>query len=181
MNIFKDTIEYLTKFFQWWIIVMPWEKAVRVRFGKNIKILSEGTHFRIPFFDAIYLQSTRMRVVQMPIQTISTKDNQTLTLTVCAGYSISNIETLYQKMAMPESTITNMVMGEISDYIFSRNLLDCKPEDLEKIVMARLNLDDYGISYDYVKVVGYAVVRTYRLIQDQHWTPNNLDVSMKVQ
>ena len=179
MNYIRDTLEYLSKLFQWWVIVLPWEKAIRIRLGKRVKVLSAGTHFRIPFIDTIYLQSTRLRVVQMAPQTISTKDKQTLTVVVCAGYSISDIEVLYQKMFQPESTISNIVMGETAQHIFSHYLEDCKPIDIEEKVMAKLNSEDYGIRYEYVKVIGYAIVKTFRLIQDHHWTPDSLNTNTK--
>lgn len=177
MNYFKEVLDYLTKIFQWWVIISPWEKAIRVRFGKHTKILDGGTHFRIPFFDIVYVQCFRMRVVQMPVQTISTKDGHTLSVVICGGYSIKNIEKLYNRMAMPEGTISNMIMGEASQYIYSHNLTECNPELLEAKILERLNLDDFGIKYEYVKVLGYAVVKTFRLIQDQSWMPNALDVN----
>lgn len=158
---------------------MPWEKAIRVRFGKRLTILSAGVHFKIPFFDAIYLQSDRLRVVTMSPQTIATKDGKTLTLVTCVGYSISDIEKLYRKMFAPEVTISNMAMGAISEYIFNHNLVDCEPSQIENHINKVLNNDDYGIRYEYFRVLGYAIVRTYRIIQDSHWSPDNLNTTTK--
>jgi regulator of protease activity HflC (stomatin/prohibitin superfamily) len=179
MGFIKETFDYLSKLLQWWIIVLPWEKAILIRWGKHLKVLGAGIHFRIPFIDTVYLQSTRLRVVQMPPQTITTKDKHTLTIVMCAGYSIDNIETLYQKMFQAESTIANMVMGEISEHISSNLLTECTPSDIEGKVMTKLNSTDYGIKYEYVKVIGYAIVKTYRLIQDHHWTPDSLSTNEK--
>jgi hypothetical protein len=179
MNFIKDTLDYLTRIFQWWVIIMPWEMAIRVRLGKKIKILSAGTYFRIPFVDTIFLQSTRLRVVQMAPQTIATRDGKTLTIVVCAGYSISNIETLYQRMFQAESTISNIIMGEIAKHVSSNDLGESTPEKLEQKVMTALNADDYGVKYEYVKVIGYAIVKTFRLIQDSHWTADGLSTNTK--
>lgn len=180
MNYIKDTLEYLTKIFQWWVIVMPWEKAIRVRLGKQIKILSEGTHFRIPFIDAIYLQSIRLRVIEMSPQTIMTKDRQTLTVVCCAGYTITDILKLYQKMYQPETTISNIIMAEIATHIASNNLSECRPEDIQEKVFEKLKSEDFGIEYTYVKITGYAIVRAFRLIQDSHWTSNSLSTTDKL-
>lgn len=176
----NDLLNHLTKIFQWWVIIMPWEKAVRVRFGKHLKVLSAGVYFKIPFFDSIYIQSDRLRVVTMPPQTIATKDKHTLTLVTCVGYSISNIEMLYRKMFAPEMTISNMVMGAVSEYIFSNDLIDCNPSKIEAYINIKLSSDDYGLKYEYFKVIGYAIVKTYRLIQDQHWTSNELNTTNKI-
>src|SRR3954464_5226081 len=119
MNNIKEILESLGKLFQWWIILLPWEKGMRIRFGNRIKLVAPGMHFKIPLIDKYYVQTTRLRVVQLPPQTVSTKDKQTLTVVMCGGYSISNIETLYNKMCQAESTIANMIMGEVSEYIYS--------------------------------------------------------------
>lgn len=174
MNNIRELIECVSKLFQWWIIILPWQKGMRIRLGNKVKLVSAGVHFKIPFFDQYYVQTTRLRVVQMAPQTISTKDKQTLTVVICAGYSISNIETLYNKMCQAESTISNIVMGEVSDYIYSSNMNECNPKAIEEKVMSKLQSEDYGIKFEYVKVIGYAIVKTYRLIQDAHWTSNSL-------
>lgn len=67
METIKATLEYLTKLFQWWIIVQPWEKGIRTRFGTNTKVLDAGCHFRIPFFDTVYVQESRLRVLHLPL------------------------------------------------------------------------------------------------------------------
>lgn len=179
MNYIKDTLEYLSKILIWWVIIMPWEKGLRTRFGKSTKLLNPGTHFRIPFFDNVYIQCIRLRVVQLPPQTISTKDNFTLTIVMCAGYSIVDIEKLYNTLYQPESTICNVILGAISDYISSTNLKDCSPVSIETHVSKKLESFDYGIKYESIKTSGYALVKAIRLIQDSHWIPDSLRTDNK--
>lgn len=180
MNYVKETIEYLCKLFQWWVMIEPWERGIRTRFGKKVKLLEPGTHFRLPFFDSFYLQTIRLRVVSMAPQTISTMDGKTVTVSCSVGYSISNIMTLYNTLYQPEVTICNMVQAQIAEYIFTHDLLDCAPKAIEDHINQVLK-DDYGIKYEYVKILGYAVVRTYRLIQDNHWTADALSTNNKMQ
>lgn len=176
MNYIKETLDYLSKLFQWWVIIQPWEQGIRTRFGKNAIILLKGTHFRIPFFDTIYIQTTRLRVVSMPLQTVTTKDKQTITLCSAIGYSITDIHKLFNSLFHPESTISNMVLSEVSEYVYTHDLSECNPKDIENLVISKLKNEDYGIKYEYIKIVGYAVVKTYRLIQDGHWTPDGLNL-----
>jgi len=35
MNFVKDIIDYITKLFTWWIVIMPWEQGIRVTWGKS--------------------------------------------------------------------------------------------------------------------------------------------------
>lgn len=48
--------------FQIWVVVAPWEQAVRVRLGKHLSVLNAGVHLKLPFADLVYLQSVRLRI-----------------------------------------------------------------------------------------------------------------------
>lgn len=167
MGSIRELLDYILNVFKFWIIIQPWERAIRTRFGKHQKLLTAGTHFRIPFMDNFYIQCVRLRVVNLPMQNLTSKDFKTITLNGSCGYEISNIETLYNTMYEPEATISNIIMGTIADYIYTNNVADIKPEDVEREVIKKLNLSKYGLNVSYFKMVNFAVVRTYRLIQDQ--------------
>ncbi len=56
-------------------IVKQWEKAAVLRFGKIIKIVETGLHFRIPMIDAVQKVDLRTMTVDMKGQSAITKDN----------------------------------------------------------------------------------------------------------
>lgn len=175
----KETLEYLLKVFIIWKIILPWETGIRVRIGKDIKILNKGIHFRIPYFDSIYVQQTRLRVVDMPIQTTTTKDGHTITFIIAAGYEVTDILKLYNALHRPESTLSNMIMGSATSFVNDNNLSDIKPQLIEDCVMDVMSKTDYGIKFAYSKLLGFSVVKTFRLIQDQHWSSNQLNIEQK--
>ena len=177
MNWLKDLIDYLSRIFTWWIIVLPWERGLRIRLGKQVNLLNAGIHFKIPIIDAAYVQSIRLRVVSMAPQTVSTKDGKTLTIVPCVGYSISDIRKLYETLYQPEVTIANIVMAQIADYVTTQMSNTITATDIETSVNVKLGQFDYGIKFEYMKVIGYAFVRTYRLIQDAHWNPDSLNMT----
>ena len=49
MEAVNQIIQFIKQLFSWWFIVTPWEQAVFVRLGKNIKVLHGGFYFKIPF------------------------------------------------------------------------------------------------------------------------------------
>jgi len=175
MTPIKELIEYLMKIFRWWVSVLPWERGLRIRLGKKVKLLNPGFHFRFPFFDTVYIQTIRMRVVSIPPQTITTKDGQTLTITLVVGYSIDDIQKVFNTIHQPEATICNLVSGEASDYVSQNNT--CSPKIIQEQILKNIIPLDYGIKFEYIKVTGYAIVKTFRLIQDHHWTPDNLNLT----
>lgn len=180
MNQIKDFFEYIFNSIKIWIIVQPWEQGIRVRRGKFIKKLSSGMYFRIPYFDSVYVQETRLRMIQLCLQTLTSKDLKTVTINSSLGYSITNIELLYNTLYHPEGTISNMAMSEISDFIFQHNLSDINPSSIEEAVLRKLNAEEYGLKFEYFRITNFAAVRTFRLIQDsQSWVDNHLSMDKK--
>lgn len=169
MEWINQIIQNFTRLFQWWVIVQPWEAGIRVRFGKKQKLLLAGIHFRIPLLDSVYIQTTRLRVIAMPPCTVTSKDNQTITFMACFGYSIIDIKKLYDTLYQPERTISNIALSEVSQYISNNNREDCNPIKIQEALDAKLKHLKYGLKFEYIKITGYAIVRTIRLINDNYW------------
>ena len=174
-----EFLEYIFNAFKIWVIVQKWESGLRVRKGKRIKLLKPGLHFKIPYFDSVYVQEVRLRIVSMPTQTITTKDGLTITLSAAIGYSITDIQKLYLTLFHPETTIKNMAMSYISDYISNNNYKDINLADIETSTNEHLKKLDYGIDFSYLKLTNFAQVRTYRLIQDRNWFSEGLQMTDK--
>lgn len=180
MNQIKDFFEYIFNSIKIWVIIQPWEQGIRVRSGQDIKKLNPGLHFKVPYYDSVYVQECRLRVVSLCIQTLTTKDLKTVTINSSFGYSIEDIEKLYLTLFHPEGTISNIAMSEVANFIFNNNLSDITPENIEKYVLTKLNINDYGIKFEYFKTMSFAVIRAYRLIQDgQSWVDNSLVMDKK--
>lgn len=179
MNQVKDFFEYIFNAIKIWIIVQPWQTGIRVRNGTKVKKLEGGIYFRLPYFDSIFVQENRLRVAAMPIQTLTSKDIKTITINGAVGYVITDIEKLYQTLFHPETTIANITMSEVADFIFKNNLESINPSSIEEAVISKLNQDDFGLEFKYFKITNFAVVRTFRLIQDQSWISEGLSMNDK--
>jgi len=179
MNQVKDFLEYLLNAIKIWIIVQPWEQGIRVRRGKNIKLLTGGMYFRIPYLDSVFIQSNRLRVVAMPVQTLTSKDLSTVTLNSALGYSINDMEKLYKSLFHPELTLANMAMSEIAEFVYKHDMHELNPDKIEQAVIKKLNAGDYGMKVEYFRLTNFAVVKTFRLIQDGSWVDTGLNLDQK--
>ena len=166
MELLNSITAFVSKFFQWWFTVMPWEQAIRVRNGKHVKLLGAGLYFKIPFIDAIYIQTTRMRMVDSPMQTVSTRDNSAVTIKSAIGYSIGNIEVLYKTLYHPETTLVSLTTSLIGEYVRKNDSNLISPENIEAFVVENLKPERYGLVGLTVKITTLATVKTFRLIQD---------------
>jgi hypothetical protein len=179
MNQVQQFFEYIFNAVKVFIIIQPWQTGLRVRNGRKIKKLNKGIYFRIPYFDSVFIQETRLRVGEVPIQTLTSKDLQTLTISSSFGYSVEDIETLYNTLYHPEETLQNIAMSEVANFVFTNSIKDITPDNIEKSVLDKFKEMGYGLNFEYFKIANFAVVKTFRLIQDQSYGYSRLDMEDK--
>ena len=167
MSFFSEFFAQLGGAFKWWIVVAPWEQAVRVRGGKHASLLGPGIHFRIPGLDWISRESVRLRTIDLGLQTISTLDGKTVTTSGYIRYKVGNLLKVMNSFHHPEDTLVDEAMGAIADHITVRELADLTPRGVGAAATAALGgTDGCGLTALEVKITDFASVRTYRLLQD---------------
>lgn len=169
MNWVKDLFDYLFKTFQWWITVLPWEQGIRVRLGKKKTLMKAGVYLRLPIIHEVFVQSTRKRFIQIPTQTLTTRDGVTITIQGAIGYSIKNIEKLYETIYHPESTLTAIAARSIASFVSTNNDSDVTPVKMSENAKSLVLVEDYGLGEIEISVTSFAKVKTFRLIQDSSW------------
>lgn len=181
MESFVAFLKNASQIFQWWIVIAPWEAALRVRLGRRVTKLGAGVHLRIPFFDAIYKQSIRLRVCNLPTQTTMTQDRKPLTIGATIGYSVENIELLYQRLHHAEDTLLNLAMQALAEIVAQTPSAQLTPEILARTATDRLSFRQFGLKDVQVRITDFAFVRTYRFITDTRWGKwgDSLDLEKK--
>src|SRR5688572_25846366 len=152
MPLVNAIVEFIQKLFQWWFVVMPWEQAIHVRAGKNVKLRGAGLYLRIPFIDTVFKQTTRMRMMDSPMQTISTKDGTCITIKSVIGYSIKDVMLVYNTVYHPEMTLSSMSMGFIGEFVRSNNIGEITPSAIEKEIQDKIQAQNYGLSGLTIKI-----------------------------
>lgn len=168
MTAIIDLLRSFWRLFIWWVVINPWEMAIRVRLGKRRTRLGPGLSFRIPYADAIYRQSVRLRFTTLFPQTVTTRDGHTLTIAGVLGYTITNVDKLYDTLHQAEDALRAMAQGSIADYVHGHRFEDCSPGDVERGAGKSLALDSYGLGFDTLRLTTFARVKTYRFIMDNH-------------
>ncbi len=176
MEIINSIFAFLSKLLQWWFTVMPWEQAIRVRKGNITKVLNAGLYLKIPFIDSVYIQTTRMRMIDIPMQTLSTIDGNTITIKSAIGYTINDIMILYNSLYHPEMSLSSMVMGYIGEYVRKNAIAEITPENISLSVNSQINQENYGLKDVSVRITTFAIVKTFRLIQDGSSLYENLSM-----
>ena len=176
MSWFTTALQSMTRLFKWWVVVACWEQGVRVRLGKNSKRLDPGVHFRIPFLDRIYVQSTRLRVINCPTQSISTRDKNVITFGLAVRYQIQDVVKLYQTTASVEAILLYEAISKAAHLITTTDS-DLDPASLEEQINATLPSHEYGLSDVRVSILSFCQARCYRFITGDAWLPSgrNMD------
>lgn len=179
MELINTVTAFLVKIFQWWFTVMPWEQALLIRRGRKVKLLGAGLYLKIPFIDTVYIQTTRMRMIDVPVQTISTKDGSSVTIKSAIGYTIKDVQTLYSTLYHPEMTLMSMSMGFVGEFVRDNDIKEVTPVKIEQYVNEKIKAEDYGLKDLNVKITTFAIVKTFRLIQDNSHVYENLGMEPK--
>lgn len=167
MNVIQSILDFITALLNWWFIVEPWDQAIRVRFGKHVRLFGAGVHFKIPFFDTVYKQNVRRRVCDVPLITLSTSDKVTVSIHSSLGYVINDVLKLHNTLQDAELAVKQEVLGHITRFIVSHAIKECSPTAIVEAVTSKLNLQKYGLGDVEFFLSGFvAGVRTYRLIND---------------
>jgi hypothetical protein len=166
MEWLNNLSQLITTLFSWWFVVAPWEQAIHTRKGRLKKICTGGLYFRIPFIDAVYTQTSKLRMLDGPMQTLTSRDGQAMTIKCVYGYAISDIYKLYCTLYHPDMTLGSMIAGKIGETVRSNDANAISPKMLEEEVLKLVKSDEYGLSGIVVRVSTFAIVKTFRLIQD---------------
>lgn len=159
-----ELLKYIGQLFSWFVVIAPWEQAIRVRLGKHTKLLSAGWYIKIPFADKIYKQSVRRRLRQIRPQTLTSLDRHVITCSGAVGYYVKDLEKLYDTLESPNDTIENEIAAIISQFVGGRNLKECSSKELELFVKERMDLSRYGLSGDEFYLTSFSTCKTYRFI-----------------
>lgn len=168
MNWLTTFLQSFSRILQWWVIVAPWEQGLRVRLGKVATVLVPGVHMRIPFLDRIYVQSVRLRTIYDNNQTVTTRDGHALTITIAIDFAIGDIRKLYDAMSNPEVTLQSKCASNVARYISSHDRENVNAIGIETAARSELNNMDAGLVKLDARVMQFAFVRTYRIIQSDY-------------
>lgn len=167
-NLFQWIANFLGEM-RWWVIILPWETAIRIRLGKDVTPWGPGWHVRIPFVDEVRMANTRLRIGSVPPQTLTTVDGKTITVASMVAFRIDDLEAALLTLQQPEVMAAAFAQAAVAEYIQARNVRDIDVGALEEA--SRKSLDrfakDRGLAIEWVRIVDFAVVKTYRLLQDQ--------------
>ena len=149
------------------VIIEQWNGAVQLRCGKFIKVLSPGIHFKIPFFDSVIECPVITQSVNLPSQTLTTLDEQSIVLKSIIRYKVSNIQTYLLGVMHANDVLIDTTQGMIRDVVeVTRwdDLVDVNETITNKV---KEYVVKWGIEVEAVTITDLGIVKSFRIFGDE--------------
>ena len=149
------------------VIVEQWNGAVQLRYGKFIKVLYPGIHFKIPFFDSIIECPVITQSVNLPSQTLTTLDDESIVLKSIIRYKVSNIRTYLLGVMHANDVLIDTTQGMIRDVVELTtwdDLVDVNETITNKV---KEYVVRWGIEVEAVTITDLGIVKSFRIFGDE--------------
>jgi regulator of protease activity HflC (stomatin/prohibitin superfamily) len=150
------------------IIIPSYEEGVVLRMGKYNKMLKEGIHFKIPFFDNVLTHHTVMTTLSLPAQSLYTIDNQNIVVKGVVKYKIADVKTFLLEVYDAKDAISDMTQSIIKNIITNKTVHQCLHEDIDNMLTkkSRVEIRKWGVDVQQVTLTDLAPIRSFRIIND---------------
>ena len=149
------------------VIIEQWNGAVHLRYGKFIKVLYPGIHFKIPFFDSVIECPVITQSVNLPSQTLTTFDEQSIVLKSIIRYKVSNIQTYLLSVMHANDVLIDTTQGMIRDVVELTtwdDLVDVNETITNKV---KEYVVRWGIEVEAVTITDLGIVKSFRIFGDE--------------
>ena len=149
------------------VIVEQWNGAVQLRYGKFIKVLYPGIHFKIPFFDSVIETPVITQSVNLPSQTLTTLDDESIVLKSIIRYKVSNIQTYLLSVMHANDVLIDTTQGIIRDVVERTTWNDLV--DVNETITNEVKeyVVRWGIEVEAVTITDLGIVKSFRIFGDE--------------
>lgn len=151
-----------------WVIVTKTHEGVAFVRGKHVEAVRPGMFFYWPFWTEVMLYPTVRQSVNLPSQTLTTKDECAITVGAVIIYKVSDIEIALAEQWDLSETITDLSMAAVRNVICSSTFDELQENwsDVDENLKKELHntLKDYGIGILDARLTDFAKTKVVTLI-----------------
>jgi regulator of protease activity HflC (stomatin/prohibitin superfamily) len=148
-------------------VIFPNEGGVFLRMGRYKKTIGPGLYFCFPIIDTVQKLDITPQVINLPNQSVTTKDNKTVAVSGAVEYSIYDPKKAVLEVQNFDASLQNLSMGVIGNYIKQRTYQDCiRPRELEQEVIEGIKTmaGEWGLKVTRFWITDLAQHRVFRLM-----------------
>lgn len=153
------------------VIVRSYQSGVRWRFGTRPVALAPGLHFKIWVYHQVEISDVTDEFIELPIQSVITKDNKLVCFSANIGYRISDIVKHWENVQDFVASTHGAAMTHLAKRVRESDLaaLEADLKKLEDSLKGTLStkFKDWGTEVFAVGFTNFAEVsRQYRFFGD---------------
>ena len=167
---FDKLIEFLIKLGKdvlLWVVIEEWNEAVLLRFGKFVKVLKPGIHFKVPFFDSVWETETITQSIDMNPQSITTADGKNIVVKAIIRFSVVDTKTYVMSIMKPHDVLVDTTQGMIREIIEDTRWYDLVGIDKQLTTEVGKFMRRWGIKVEKVTLTDLAEIPSYRVIMNK--------------
>lgn len=162
---------------KWWPveIIEVWSEAVLLRGGKFKKVLKQGWYFlplKMLLLDRVYEVVVVTTTLDIPSQTLVTKDDIPISISYIIKYNINDTEKYYLKISDQTDAIKDTAQGIIKTVIVDRtyNELKEKLDQIDKDItrLIKGEVKRYGIEIEKATISSFCKTPAFKLFNDSN-------------
>jgi len=158
----KEILVWILMQLKFWVVIEEYEMGVRLRFGRNPKILKPGFHCILPFsIDTIHKDNVQNDTVEIKLPPLTTLDKITILVSAVLKFKIVNIvkHQIYTNEA--KSNFKDISGGVIADMITDATWEQCRDKKYWTEIKNKINpkIEDTGIEIEKAWFKGMAICR----------------------
>lgn len=156
-----------------WRFVYQYHSAAKYRFGKYVKSLGPGAHWKWCWMEKIYTENITDTTILLPTQTLPCKDFE-LVIRGLIGYKIVDVGKWFNNVNDTKSAISDNTCRIIRETLADLTYQEVKeskisfPDEIAELndVLQELlqqQIEKYGILVNFVTLVEVSKARSYKL------------------
>lgn len=169
---FEKLIDVVLQFAQElapWAVINAFSAGIILRWGKFYKVLKPGFYWKIPFADRVYEDVIMTTTLELPPQTLTTRDEKQVVAKAIVKYDIADIKLFMLSVYDAKDAISDITQGIIKKTISTLEWQQCNDNELDNTITkkVRVELRKWGINTQQVTFTNIGIIRSIRLFNDK--------------
>lgn len=157
-----------------WTVIPQGRGGVRLRCGRLHRTLGPGFHWQCPIIDDMSTIVVCTQAVNLPNQSITLEDGQSVALSGAIEYSITDAAAALLNVHDLDVAIQNLAMGVLAEQVSALTFPECDRGHIEEVTIGEMKerCDRWGVLLSRVWITDIAKHRVFRLLTTD--TPKGL-------
>lgn len=164
IELLSNWIEQILPFY----VVRDYEMAVLLRGGIYKKTSKPGLYLKIPFLDEVLTKHVVITTLNLPPQSLYTKDKQNIVVKGVIKYRVSDVKIFLLEVYDAQDALSDMTQSIIKSAIMNKTIEECVDNEMDNLLTkkARVEAKKWGVDISQVTITDLAPIRSFRLIND---------------